>query len=988
MCLFPWPPHRQVLSVDDDPINQLVAGQMLVSQSWKVVKCMNGPEALAYLQLMPKPSTAAPAASTAGSSQSAPAVTSPKAASSLLPAVIAAQPLLLPAVLPDCVLLDVMMPGMSGFEVCRKLRQHFSSAQLPIIIVSAKGDSAAVDEAFDAGADDYMTKPYKRTEMVARIRAQIRIRDSVLDGAAVAATAAVVTQSTPHADILSAPPQFPVATGPAVTHTGGSTRRPCSTVLAAKGLLACSGTASELPSPSPSPLHPLSHPQHLPSTRLASIDVLPLQQPTPDAIRMRMEARSGGLDGSWGRVGLYKRDSILGRTAAGEGGSTPWDPSARIVPTKDPVTAPATVISLPQNDLQSLDAGFVAAAAPPVSVESSDDLQGRVNVLSTGPTLTADMTVGTSRALPRAPEGAAAAESSAASAVLPANTACSSPATCTSSHMLLDRAIATATNSSETASITAGGIVSAAADVTSMPATAQVAPAICNSSSEGDHLYDAESVGAAALLREVLTEVRRSRAVEADIEKLTSRVVALRTACCTLAAERDGWRRQARDLRALLAGGFHGAAAVAAAAAVATPPCPPVVQTKAQSVTPPQLTLADALAAAHGSRSSADSLSVAASGGGAYQGGTQNCAVAAQLEDLKKEAALLRQQLSMALVSVGGNVSIPLGAADTGGSRTFGLASGGPSVPPQRTPLPLPRASDSPQSVATAGDVERSGGGGDAAPAWGVSVFPNANYGAAPDFFLTTETSGLSAGSGHGGGACDSCTVAEGVGLRGKPAGLAASSAQPLLSAPRIGTGTDAKSAAEKQSRRALAKATSASLVAAPAGPGPWGGLVAVQQGAAATQVKGAEEAPSSDDRCVAPLTASTLVDSAQGAGGTASDAAAVVPLALPLTKADPQQLLGEMQGSSVASNGGRWITTSASVEEELLQANSASRAPGAPTSSSRSSRSKGGGGSVGTGGILRMLCSKGAAPVGVPHASSPRRNSHQQQQQQQSLCL
>ncbi|GLI60629.1 hypothetical protein VaNZ11_002826 [Volvox africanus] len=967
----------QVMSVDDDPINQLVAGQMLASQSWKVVKCMNGPEALAYLQLMPKPSTAAAVASASSSSQSAPAVTPPTAASSLLAAAIAAQPLLLPAILPDCVLLDVMMPGMSGFEVCRKLRQHFNSAQLPIIIVSAKGDSAAVDEAFDSGADDYMTKPYKRTEMVARIRAQIRIRDSVLDTAAVTGTAAAVTPSTPPAYILSAPPQLSVTTVPAATQTGGSTPRPCSAVLAAKGQLACSGTASELPSPSLSPLHPLSQPHHLPSTRVPSVDVLLLQQPTPDAIKMRMEASRGGLDGSWGRVGLYKRDSILGRNAAGEGGSTPCDASERVGPTKDLVTAPVAAIGSLQNDFQPSDAALIAAAAPLASAESSDDLQDCVNKLPTGPTVTADMTVGTSRALPTLPEGtvAIAAESSGA---LPANTACLSAATCMSSHTLMDRAVATATNSSETASITAGGIASAAADAAAVQATSQIVPGVSTNSCDGAHLCDSEPGGPAALLREVLTELRRSRAAEVDIKKLTSRVAALRTACCTLAVERDGWQRQARELRALLASGFNGAAFVAAATAVATPPCPPALQSNAHSATPPQLTLADALAVAHGSRSSGDSMGIAASGGGAYQGVAQNCAVAAQLEDLKKEAALFRQQLSMVLASVGGNVSIPLGVADAGGSRTCGLASGGPTTRPQRAPLPQPRTSDSPQSLATAGDLERSGGGGDAAPAWGVSVFPNPNYGPAPDFFLNTETSGLSAGSGHGGGACDGCPVGEGASARGK------SACQATLVQPRVGTGTDASFPDEKQSRRAFPRATSASLAAAAAGPGPRGALAAVQQ------VKGvAGETTSPNDCCVSPLTASGAVDTSLGTSGTAPNAAAVVPAPLPAPKPDPQQLLGEMRISSATSNGGRWIMTSASAEEELWQANSVSRAPGGPTPSSRRSRSKGGGGSVGTGGILRMLCSKGAALAAVPHTSFSRRNSHQhqhQQQQQQSL--
>ncbi len=160
----------QVLSVDDDPINQLVAGQMLTSQSWKVVRCMNGMEALAQLQLSDADQEAGGAQAGGGK-----AVTT-----------VAGMPQL-PPVLPDCVLLDLMMPGMSGFDVCKRLRARFTNAQLPVIMVSAKTDAPAVEEAFACGADDYMTKPYKRAEMVARIKAQIRIRDTLPAGGALVA---------------------------------------------------------------------------------------------------------------------------------------------------------------------------------------------------------------------------------------------------------------------------------------------------------------------------------------------------------------------------------------------------------------------------------------------------------------------------------------------------------------------------------------------------------------------------------------------------------------------------------------------------------------------------------------------------------------------------------------------------------------------------------------------------------------------------------
>ncbi len=72
---------------------------------------------------------------------------------------------------PDLVLLDIMLPGIDGFEVCEKIR---SSSQAPIIMVTAKGDDEDKVDAFAAGADDYITKPFSQTELVARIGAAIR----------------------------------------------------------------------------------------------------------------------------------------------------------------------------------------------------------------------------------------------------------------------------------------------------------------------------------------------------------------------------------------------------------------------------------------------------------------------------------------------------------------------------------------------------------------------------------------------------------------------------------------------------------------------------------------------------------------------------------------------------------------------------------------------------------------------------------------------
>jgi len=72
---------------------------------------------------------------------------------------------------PDLVLLDVMLPGLDGIEVCRLLR---AESMVPIVMLSAKGDTHDVVRGLEAGADDYMVKPFKPSELVARIRTRLR----------------------------------------------------------------------------------------------------------------------------------------------------------------------------------------------------------------------------------------------------------------------------------------------------------------------------------------------------------------------------------------------------------------------------------------------------------------------------------------------------------------------------------------------------------------------------------------------------------------------------------------------------------------------------------------------------------------------------------------------------------------------------------------------------------------------------------------------
>jgi two-component system KDP operon response regulator KdpE len=78
---------------------------------------------------------------------------------------------LLQARLPDLVILDLVLPGISGLEVCRRLREHSS---VPILVLSARGEERDKVTALDLGADDYLTKPFGVEELLARIRAALR----------------------------------------------------------------------------------------------------------------------------------------------------------------------------------------------------------------------------------------------------------------------------------------------------------------------------------------------------------------------------------------------------------------------------------------------------------------------------------------------------------------------------------------------------------------------------------------------------------------------------------------------------------------------------------------------------------------------------------------------------------------------------------------------------------------------------------------------
>jgi signal transduction histidine kinase len=78
--------------------------------------------------------------------------------------------------LPDCVLLDVRMPGMDGFEVCRRMRELPQGCQVPILFLTAQRDLDTFDAALASGADDFLTKPVRPAELALRVQTALKIR--------------------------------------------------------------------------------------------------------------------------------------------------------------------------------------------------------------------------------------------------------------------------------------------------------------------------------------------------------------------------------------------------------------------------------------------------------------------------------------------------------------------------------------------------------------------------------------------------------------------------------------------------------------------------------------------------------------------------------------------------------------------------------------------------------------------------------------------
>jgi two-component system, OmpR family, alkaline phosphatase synthesis response regulator PhoP len=77
---------------------------------------------------------------------------------------------------PDLVLLDVMMPKISGFEVCRRMKSDPQTADIPVIMVTALNEMADIEKAINSGTDDFLSKPVNKWELITRVKTMLKLK--------------------------------------------------------------------------------------------------------------------------------------------------------------------------------------------------------------------------------------------------------------------------------------------------------------------------------------------------------------------------------------------------------------------------------------------------------------------------------------------------------------------------------------------------------------------------------------------------------------------------------------------------------------------------------------------------------------------------------------------------------------------------------------------------------------------------------------------
>ena len=83
---------------------------------------------------------------------------------------------MLSAIKPDCILMDIMMPGMDGVETTRRIKSLKAFEEIPVLMITARDEVSGIQDALDAGAVDYLVKPVEPTALLARVRSALRTR--------------------------------------------------------------------------------------------------------------------------------------------------------------------------------------------------------------------------------------------------------------------------------------------------------------------------------------------------------------------------------------------------------------------------------------------------------------------------------------------------------------------------------------------------------------------------------------------------------------------------------------------------------------------------------------------------------------------------------------------------------------------------------------------------------------------------------------------
>lgn len=123
-------PAFSILIVDDEPKNIQLLGNLLAKKQYDIEFAMNGNECLEWLKRKSF----------------------------------------------DLILLDVMMPGMDGYEVCEKIKSDYGTKHIPVIFLTAKSETDDIVKAFDAGCADFVKKPFKAPELLARIKKELDLK--------------------------------------------------------------------------------------------------------------------------------------------------------------------------------------------------------------------------------------------------------------------------------------------------------------------------------------------------------------------------------------------------------------------------------------------------------------------------------------------------------------------------------------------------------------------------------------------------------------------------------------------------------------------------------------------------------------------------------------------------------------------------------------------------------------------------------------------